>query len=63
MTQIKIENWRTYGDYMFFANIVDNCKNKVILMTMGNTITAIGSKESVEEYKSELEKRKVKFSE
>jgi len=63
MRQIKIENWQQYGDYMFFANIVSANKDKVILCTSGNWIMVMGSTEGVEEFKIELKKRKVKFSE
>lgn len=61
MKSIIIKNWQTYGDYMFFANIVSENRIGIILETTTQRIRAFGSEKHVERFKEELKKQNVKF--
>ncbi len=62
MRKIIIKYWKDYGDYMLFANMVDETKEWIMLQAEPDTITAIGKEPALEKYGKLLGKRKILFT-
>ncbi len=63
MKQLKIENWQQHGEYMIYANMVDETKQWIMLTTSGNVITALGKQEGIDALKKLLDKKKITYKE
>lgn len=61
MKRIVIDDWQKYGDYMFFAHLVDGTAKWIMLETQGSRITATGKEDAIERFKELLTISNVKF--
>ncbi len=61
MKQIKIENWNAYGDYMMFANFVDETKKWVLLTCTSRDIIAMAKDDGMKAFTKLLDKNKIKY--
>ncbi|MFA7307613.1 MAG: hypothetical protein WC026_13175 [Hyphomicrobium sp.] len=62
MKKIVIENWRLYGDYMLFANLVDKTKKWILLESTSSSITATGGEDALQDFSKLLEENNIKFT-
>jgi len=57
MKKVVIENWREYGDYMLYANVVSDLKLGIILQVDASGLSAFGDKDRVQRFEKELRNR------
>lgn len=63
MNRLVIEDWQQYGhEYIFFANLVDEIGEWIMLQVEGKRISAIGKKDTMKKFSALLDKNKIKYS-
>jgi len=60
--KIIINNWQNYGDYMFFAGLVDIVNGSIFLESTSEKIIAYGNQDSLQEFFDLLIKKQISFN-
>lgn len=59
MKKLVIENWNSYGDYLLFANMVDEIGEWIMLQIEGYKTSAIGKESSLKKFSKLLTDKKI----
>ena len=62
MEKITINNWNEFGNYMLFANMVDETGKWILLEVTGSSINATGNMEALQAFSELLRARNIPFT-